>query len=79
MKQNAGGAGTLVTKGVYFSSQEGRIYCVDWDGPVSRQNHDTPVAALTGWDGSAAVAALLNDDYYFHNLVPATAEQHGPI
>ena len=69
MKQNAGGAGTLITKGVYFSSQEGRVYCVDWDGPVTRQNHDTPLA----WDGTAASAGLLNDDYYFHNIFPATS------
>jgi len=48
MRQNAGkvqgsSESDLITKGVYVTSQEGRVYCIDWDGPVTRQLHSTAV------------------------------------
>ena len=86
MKQNAGGT-AAPTKGVYVSSQEGRVYCVDFFGPVTRADHSTPVATATGWDGTggtvtsppAGSAAALNDDFYFHNTIPATANARGDL
>jgi hypothetical protein len=39
----------LVEKGVYFTSAAGRVYCVDWTGPVSKE-HGTLLAQTIGHD-----------------------------
>ncbi len=68
----------LGSKGVYVTSGEGRVYCLDWQGPVTRGNHETnmvfdgtpgdPVAAAPAPNSAAA----LNDDRWFHNVQVAT-------
>ena len=87
MRQNAGrlaGETNLIAKGVYVTSLEGRVYCIDWDGPVQRTKHTTSVT-LDGVDFAdqftlnpnyaatpfAQIAMALNDDYKFHNILPA--------
>ena len=71
------------SKGVYVTTGEGRVYCVDWDGPVTKSDHDLNMV----WDGSAGdnpanggspilpppsrSAAAFNDNLRFHNEVAA--------
>ena len=80
---DARGLGLPASKGVYVTTGEGRVYCVDWDGPVTAANHDGNMV----WDGrpgdsplggAAPVlppptgsAAALNDNLRFHNTVAA--------
>ncbi len=65
-------------KGVYATTTEGRVYCFDWDGPVTRADHDTNfVWSGAGGDPAAATppagtATAFNDDEWFHNTMPAT-------
>ena len=83
MRQNAGANGSnaipVVRKGVFFTSLEGRVYCIDWEGPLTRQNHLTAMNYDQGFDiissGPQVIgvtADKLNDQYLFHNVLPAT-------
>lgn len=83
MRQNAGGnpdpAVPITRKGVYFTSLEGRVYCIDWDGPVDKSNHIQSLNYDFGFDTTTsgpqtvtATATQLNDNYLFHNVLPAT-------
>lgn len=65
-------------KGVYFTSLEGRVYSVDWEGPVSRQDHMTAMNYNLGFEAATAgpnvvqtTPEILNDNYLFHNVLPA--------
>ncbi|GAB4458039.1 MAG: hypothetical protein OHK0029_18690 [Armatimonadaceae bacterium] len=84
MRQNAGGnvssANPTVRRGVYFTSTEGRVYCVDWEGPVRKSDHVQALnydlgfnATTSGPQVVAATAEALNDNYLFHNIFPANA------
>ncbi len=69
-----GNINAIVSKGVYFTSLDGRVYCVDWAGPtrVSIPHVNTVI-----WDGTAGTpqqvapdantATELNDNFRFHN------------
>lgn len=71
------------SKGVYVTTLEGRVFCLDWDGPVRRSDHEAPMV----WDGSAGdplaavplpnAAAAFNDDYFTHHYLP-TSETLAP-
>ncbi|MBC8141173.1 MAG: hypothetical protein H7Y38_07005, partial [Armatimonadetes bacterium] len=50
-------------KGVYVSSNDGRVYCIDWAGPVTKGNHNNQLQ----YNGTAASAEQLNDNFRFHN------------
>lgn len=58
-------------KGVFFTTQEGRAYGCDWDGPVTKANHDASIVFGTGLANAAAdfeaLATTLNDNFRFHN------------
>jgi hypothetical protein len=76
MRQNAGGATDIngnviaVRKGIYVTSLEGRVYCLDWEGPVTKAQHH--VAVNYDVDNAAVTAQALNDNFRFHNITPAT-------
>ena len=71
------------SKGVFVTTGEGRTYSIDWDGPVTKADHDTNMT----WNGTAGdgltagtapslppspgTAASLNDNIRFRNTVPA--------
>lgn len=71
------------SKGVYVTTAEGRVYCVDWDGPVTSADHEANMV----WDGTPGdnpssggspilpptvrSAAAFNDNVRFHNEVAA--------
>lgn len=66
--------GSVGSKGVYFTTGEGRVYCLDWQGPVTRVDHEVNMT-WDGTPGSGAVtnpainsAAALNDDRWFYTV-----------
>lgn len=46
-------AGDSPQRGVYFTTQEGRLYCIDWRGPVTKSNHFAQLPPYNGTLGSA--------------------------
>ena len=76
-------ATVTASKGVYVTTGEGRVYALDFDGPVTKANHDANMV----WDGTAGdsltagsapslppaagSAAALNDNIRFRNSVAA--------
>jgi hypothetical protein len=83
MRQNAGGDSgnnDPIRKGVYFTSTEGRVYCIDWEGPVSKANHQQAQNYDLGFDSNKSGPNVvptavedLNDNYLFHNIFPANS------
>jgi hypothetical protein len=59
------GGNPLVTRGVYVSTLEGRVYCLDWQGPVTKGGADH--ADFRTWDGTGDSAEELNDNFRFRN------------
>lgn len=75
----------VASRRVYVTTGEGRVYSLDWDGPVTKMDHQRNLV----WDGTdgvnldplvsvpstrplnASSAAGLNDNVRFHNDVPA--------
>lgn len=49
-------------RGVYFTSREGRVYCVDWQGPTVKGDLSATPLVYDGANGTA-----LNDNLRFHN------------
>ncbi|HVK06425.1 MAG TPA: hypothetical protein VM490_23340 [Armatimonadaceae bacterium] len=76
----------ILSKGVYVTTLEGRVYCVDWTGPVTKslglaEGHVQTVLwnGQTGDTSSASdgnidpfTSEQLNDNFRFHNGNPAT-------
>ena len=60
-------------KAVYVTSNDGRVYSVDWSGPVTKGAHNTNLN-YTGITNAAqqASAEALNDNVRFHNTNPVT-------
>ncbi|WP_394793181.1 hypothetical protein [Armatimonas sp.] len=85
--RNLTAAPVTASRRVFATTTEGRIYSLDWDGPVTKVDHEKNMV----WDGSSGVesilgpsnppvpttrpligsAAALNDNVRFHNQVPA--------
>ncbi len=55
------GNNTPKAKGVYVTSNDGRVYSLDWDGPVTGPDK------ITSLIFSGSNAGLLNDNFRFHN------------
>ena len=83
--RNAGALPVTASRRVYVTTGEGRVYSLDWDGPVTKMDHERNLV----WDGTDGVnldplvsvpstrpvnaqsAAGLNDNVRFHNDLPA--------
>lgn len=67
------GSATLQAKGVYVTSNDGRVYSLDWNGPVTKTDHNTSLN-FTGTTTAAqrTSAELLNDNGRFHNANATT-------
>ncbi len=68
----------IVSKGVYVTTLEGRVYCVDWTGPVLKSTGLVPNHVQTViWNGTTGTleddavdpytSEQLNDNFRFHN------------
>jgi hypothetical protein len=65
---------TPESKGVYVTSNDGRVYSLDWNGPVTKGNHNANLNYTgTTADDRRASAEALNDNFRFHNS-SATSE-----
>lgn len=62
----------IVRRGVYVTTGEGRVYCVDWNGPTRKDDNANRHIVTLNWDGAAGTSAarLLNDGYRFRNSQP---------
>ena len=78
--QSAQASATVIPqKGVYLSSEEGRIYCFDWAGPVMRDGASgTAHNDFLNWDGTVTTSRALNDDWYFHTVCAGAWPLFGP-
>lgn len=67
------GANLGPSRGVYFTTAEGRVYCVDWEGPVSKPAAAGNTPIRRNWDGvvGSDAALRLNDGWRFRNRQPA--------
>lgn len=91
--RNAGAAPITASRRLYTTTAEGRVYSLDWDGPVTKMDHEKNMV----WDGTSGVeaflgtalpvpvtrpnfgtAAALNDNSRFHDSVYAARPSARP-
>ncbi len=67
------GANLGPSRGVYFTTAEGRVYCTDWEGPVSKPAAAGNTPTRRNWDGlvDSDATRYLNDGWRFRNRQPA--------
>ncbi len=64
--ERAPGQPPILRRGVYFTSAEGRVYCVDWEGPKDKRA-GSGSGDFLNYGGTPESAVALNDNYRFHN------------